>query len=50
MTQKTQPQLVLAGPQPSPTTATMIPTAQGLLLNQVIYLKCLSKMIRMFVM
>lgn len=36
VTQQTQPQLVLAGPQPSPTTATMIPTAQGLLLNQVI--------------
>lgn len=36
VTQPTQPQLVLAGPQPSPTTATMIPTAQGLLLNQVL--------------
>ncbi|GAB1863788.1 hypothetical protein CAJAP_04867 [Camponotus japonicus] len=36
VTQQTQPQLVLAGPQPSPTTATMIPTAQGLLLNQVL--------------
>ncbi|XP_011342523.1 mucin-17 isoform X2 [Ooceraea biroi] len=35
VTQQTQPQLVLAGPQPSPTTATMIPTAQGLLLNQL---------------
>ncbi|XP_031366620.1 mucin-5AC-like isoform X2 [Apis dorsata] len=36
VTQQTQPQLVLAGPQPNPTTATMIPTAQGLLLNQVL--------------
>lgn len=36
MTQQTQPQLVLTGPQPNPTAATMIPTAQGLLLNQVI--------------
>lgn len=36
VTQQTQPQLVLAGPQQSPTTATMIPTAQGLLLNQVL--------------
>ncbi|XP_050454959.1 uncharacterized protein LOC126853354 [Cataglyphis hispanica] len=36
VTQQTQPQLVLAGPQPSPTTATMIPTAQGLVLNQVL--------------
>ncbi|XP_032677324.1 mucin-4-like isoform X2 [Odontomachus brunneus] len=35
VTQQTQPQLVLTGPQPSPTTATMIPTAQGLLLNQL---------------
>lgn len=35
VTQQTQPQLVLAGPQPNPTTATMIPTAQGLLLNQL---------------
>ncbi|KAL6434540.1 hypothetical protein ACFW04_006126 [Cataglyphis niger] len=35
VTQQTQPQLVLAGPQPSPTTATMIPTAQGLVLNQL---------------
>ncbi|KYN02548.1 PREDICTED: mucin-17 [Cyphomyrmex costatus] len=34
--QQSQPQIVLAGPQPSPTTATMIPTAQGLLLNQVL--------------
>ncbi|XP_071553377.1 uncharacterized protein [Temnothorax nylanderi] len=36
VTQQSQPQIVLAGPQPSPTTATMIPTAQGLLLNQVL--------------
>ncbi|XP_047361967.1 uncharacterized protein LOC124953931 isoform X3 [Vespa velutina] len=36
ITQQTQPQIVLAGPQPNPTTATMIPTAQGLLLNQVL--------------
>ncbi|XP_078044101.1 uncharacterized protein LOC144473778 isoform X2 [Augochlora pura] len=36
VTQQTQPQLVLAGPQPNPTAATMIPTAQGLLLNQVL--------------
>ncbi|XP_015429437.1 PREDICTED: mucin-17-like isoform X1 [Dufourea novaeangliae] len=36
VTQQTQPQLVLAGPQQNPTTATMIPTAQGLLLNQVL--------------
>ncbi|XP_053972030.1 uncharacterized protein LOC128872896 isoform X1 [Hylaeus volcanicus] len=36
VSQQTQPQLVLAGPQPNPTTATMIPTAQGLLLNQVL--------------
>ncbi|KAI4486578.1 hypothetical protein M0804_005948 [Polistes exclamans] len=36
VTQQTQPQIVLAGPQPNPTTATMIPTAQGLLLNQVL--------------
>ncbi|KAL0122577.1 hypothetical protein PUN28_007345 [Cardiocondyla obscurior] len=35
VTQQSQPQIVLAGPQPSPTTATMIPTAQGLLLNQL---------------
>lgn len=37
VTQQSQPQIVLAGPQPSPTTATMIPTAQGtVLLNQVL--------------
>ncbi|XP_011642042.1 mucin-17-like isoform X1 [Pogonomyrmex barbatus] len=36
VTQQSQPQIVLAGPQPNPTTATMIPTAQGLLLNQVL--------------
>lgn len=41
VTQQTQPQLVLAGPQPSPTTATMIPT-QGLLLNQVIIMQYIS--------
>lgn len=35
VTQQAQPQLVLAGPQPNQTAATMIPTAQGLLLNQV---------------
>ncbi|XP_066601507.1 uncharacterized protein [Prorops nasuta] len=35
VTQQTQPQLVLAGPQPNPTAAAMIPTAQGLLLNQL---------------
>ncbi|XP_058805470.1 serine-rich adhesin for platelets-like isoform X2 [Phymastichus coffea] len=35
VTQQSQPQIVLAGPQPNPPTATMIPTAQGLLLNQL---------------
>lgn len=39
VTQQAQPQLVLAGPQQSQPTATMIPTAQGLLLNQVITLR-----------
>lgn len=37
VSQQSQPQLVLTGPQTNATTATMIPTAQGpLLLNQVI--------------
>ena len=35
VTQQSQPQLVLTSPQQNQTTATMIPTAQGLLLNQV---------------
>lgn len=35
VTQQSQPQLVLAGHQPNTQTATMIPTASGLLLNQV---------------
>ncbi|XP_023245018.1 uncharacterized protein LOC106638105 isoform X2 [Copidosoma floridanum] len=36
VTQQSQPQIVLAGPQQNQPTATMIPTAQGLLLNQVL--------------